>query len=241
MDVVAGPARARIGELLEGGGIRAVFHPVVELSSRRAIGFEALARFPDEGARPPSAWFADAAVAGLRSELEVAALRAAVRSSAPLPRDTFVALNLSPRTAVEADLRSLLAPLPFERVVLDINEGAAADEFEEFGEAIGDLRRQGLRIALDDTGEGFVSLRHVVGISPDLIKIGLEIIRDVDTSISNQAVASALCAFASRMGATTVAEGIETEAELRELVALGVEIGQGYLFGRPQPAEHFAG
>jgi EAL domain-containing protein (putative c-di-GMP-specific phosphodiesterase class I) len=238
---VATDARTRIEELLGGGGLRAVFHPVIKLATRRLIGYEALARFPDKGARPPNEWFADAATAGLRSELEVAAIRTAVEARSMLPPGPFLALNVSPRTAVEADLRGALGAVPLKEIVLDINEDIVVDEFEEFGHAIDDLRAEGLRVALDDTGEGFVSLRHVVGLRPDFIKIGLEICRDIDTLVPNQAVASALCAFARRMGAQTVAEGIETEAELEELVHLGVDTGQGYLFGHPQPAEHFAG
>jgi EAL domain-containing protein (putative c-di-GMP-specific phosphodiesterase class I) len=232
--------KGRIEELLAGGGLRTVFHPVIKLATRRLIGYEALARFPDKGARPPNEWFADAVKAGLRTELEVAAIRLAVEARITLPPGPFLALNISPRTAVDVDLHEVVAPIPLSEIVLDINEDTMVDEFEEFGHAIEDLRSEGLRVALDDTGAGFVSLRHVVGLRPDFIKIGIEICRDVDTQVPNQAVASALCAFASRMGALTVAEGIETEAELEVLVGLGVDTGQGYLFGHPQPAESFA-
>jgi EAL domain-containing protein (putative c-di-GMP-specific phosphodiesterase class I) len=233
-------AKARIQELLDSGDLRVVFHPLIKLATRRLMGYEALARFTDKGARPPNEWFADAALAGMRTELEIAAIRVAILERTKLPPGPFLALNISPRTAVEAGLRAVLGSVPLSEVVLDINEDTMVDEFEEFGHAIDDLRSEGLRVALDDTGAGFVSLRHVVGLRPDFIKIGLEICRDIDKQVPNQAVASALCAFAQRMGAQTVAEGIETESELDVLVGLGVDLGQGYIFGRPQPAEYFA-
>jgi EAL domain-containing protein (putative c-di-GMP-specific phosphodiesterase class I) len=233
-------SRTRIEGLIASGGLRTVFHPVVRLVSRDIIGFEALSRFPDEGERPPSAWFAEAVEAGMRSELEAAAIATAVRSSWPLPAHAFVALNGSPRTVVEGELRKLVGPLRLDRVVLDIAEDAAVDEYPEFGPAIEALRRDGLRIALDDTGAGFVSLRHVVGVRPDYIKIGLEVTRGIDKDVANQAFASALCAVAARIGAVTIAEGIETDSELVMLASLGVYAGQGYLFGMPASAETFA-
>jgi EAL domain-containing protein (putative c-di-GMP-specific phosphodiesterase class I) len=234
-----GEARARVERLLGYGGLRVVFHPVVRLATREPIGFEALARFPDEGRRPAAAWFADAERAGLRSELEIAAVRTAVAARAALPPGLFIAFNLSPRTAAERDLREALASVPLDEVVLDVNEDTAVDEYEVYGHAVEELRRDGVRVALDDTGVGFVSLRYVIGVHPDLIKIGMDICRNIDALVPSQALASAICAFAERMGAQTVAEGVETEAELEELVRLGVESGQGYLFGRPQPAESF--
>ena len=229
----------RIEELIAHGELRTVFHPVVDLLSREVIGYEALSRFPDAETRSPSAWFAEAAHAGLRQQLEAAAIRTAAKSCAPLPTDTFLGLNCSPTTVARGDLRALVDPIPLDRLVIDIAEDAAVAEFPEVGDAIETLRLQGVRIALDDTGVGFVSLRHMVGVRPDYIKIGLEITRRVDSEVTNQAFASALCAFSARIGASTIAEGIETEAELEALASLGVHAGQGYLFGVPQPAEAF--
>jgi EAL domain-containing protein (putative c-di-GMP-specific phosphodiesterase class I) len=230
-----------IRELIASGDIRTVFHAVVDLRTREVIGYEALSRFPDEGARPPSAWFAEAAEAGMREQLELAAISTAVRACVPLPATTFLALNCSPSTVAGVDLGAVVAPVPLERLVLDIAEDAAVAEFLEVGDLIESLRTKGVRIALDDTGAGFVSLRHMLGVRPDFIKIGLEITRHIDTQVTNQAFASALCAFADRIGAGTIAEGIETGAELSMLANLGVDAGQGYLFGVPKPAEAFVG
>jgi EAL domain-containing protein (putative c-di-GMP-specific phosphodiesterase class I) len=237
---VADETKDRIERLLASEGLRVVFQPVVTLSSGEPIGYEALARFPDEGHRPAAAWFADAERTGMRSELEMAAVRAAVAAGGGLPRGRFLAFNISPRTAAERDLRVALAPLPLDEVVLDVNEDTAVDEYEKYGHAIEELRQDGVRVALDDAGVGFVSLRYVIDVRPDLIKIGIDICRNIDALVPNQALASAICAFAERMGARTVAEGVETAAELEQLLRLGVEAGQGYLFGRPQPAETFA-
>lgn len=232
--------RARIEELLAGNELRIVFQPLVDLATGRTIGHEALARFPDKGATSPTQWFVDATAAGLRTELEAAAITLAVASAVNLPSDTFLALNASPSTAIAVDLRSVLEPIGLARVILEITELAAVVEFPKIERAIEDLRRDGLRIALDDTGAGYVSLRHVIGVRPDLIKIDMNITRSVDSDVTNQAVASALCSFADRMGALVVAEGIETEAEREMLLSLGVVAGQGYLFGHPAPAGQLA-
>jgi EAL domain-containing protein (putative c-di-GMP-specific phosphodiesterase class I) len=91
-------------------------------------------------------------------------------------------------------------------------------------------------LAVDDTGAGFASLRHIIDLHPDYIKLDLGIVRGVDRDPSRAAMAEMLVRFADRLGIRVVAEGIETESERTALVALGAEWGQGYLFGRPQLA-----
>jgi EAL domain-containing protein (putative c-di-GMP-specific phosphodiesterase class I) len=236
---VAATGTAELEALLRDHSLRIVFHPVIDLETLQTIGFEALARFPDDGARSPATWFADAEAAGMIAELEIEAIRTAVSDASVLPADAFISLNASPSTAASALLREALGGIALSRIVLEIKEGAVVEGFLEFQAAIDALRADGVRIALDDAGTGFVSLRHVMGVRPDFIKIDNDITRDIDTEVTNQAVALALHAFAQRSGSTTIAEGIETEAELAMLKSFGVPLGQGYHFGRPQSAESF--
>ncbi|HLI44316.1 MAG TPA: EAL domain-containing protein, partial [Acidimicrobiales bacterium] len=97
------------------------------------------------------------------------------------------------------------------------------------------LRDSGVRVALDDTGSGLVSLRQLLDIQADIIKIDTDVVRGIDTDVTKQAIAFALKSLAERSGAVSLAEGVETEEEAEMLESLGIEAAQGYLFGRPAP------
>jgi EAL domain-containing protein (putative c-di-GMP-specific phosphodiesterase class I) len=92
-----------------------------------------------------------------------------------------------------------------------------------------------MRLAIDDTGAGFASLRHILNLEPDIIKLDISLTRGVDVDRARRALAAALIAFAANTGASIVAEGVETASELSVLRDLGVGFGQGYLLGRPGP------
>jgi EAL domain-containing protein (putative c-di-GMP-specific phosphodiesterase class I) len=103
--------------------------------------------------------------------------------------------------------------------------------------AISTLRRGGARLAVDDVGAGHASLRHILQLDPDLIKLDVSLTRDIERQRSQRAMASALVTFAREVGASVIAVGIETEAELEVIRELGVPLGQGYYFGRPDSPE----
>jgi EAL domain-containing protein (putative c-di-GMP-specific phosphodiesterase class I) len=90
-----------------------------------------------------------------------------------------------------------------------------------------------MRLAVDDAGAGYASMRHIIKLKPDLIKLDRAIIRDIDTEASHRALGAAMVGFAAETGAHIVAEGIETVAELKTVTSLGIAAGQGYLLGRP--------
>ena len=121
-----------------------------------------------------------------------------------------------------------------KRVVLEINEDAAAGDYEEVSEAVGALRATGVRIALDDTGSGSVSFSGLFDVHADIIKIDIDVTHGITSDPMKEAMASALKVLADRLGAMSLAEGIETEEELNFLQGVGVQAGQGYLFGRPE-------
>lgn len=99
----------------------------------------------------------------------------------------------------------------------------------------GGFRRSGVRIAVDDAGAGFASLRHILELAPDIIKLDISIVRNIDTESSQRALASALVAFAREIGTELVAEGVETAGEAVALDLLGVRLIQGYYVARPTP------
>jgi EAL domain-containing protein (putative c-di-GMP-specific phosphodiesterase class I)/CheY-like chemotaxis protein len=215
--------------------IAMVFQPIVRLRDREIIGAEALARFAGPPKRAPSVWFAEAAVVGLRTELELIAVRKAVEALSQLPRDAYLTINVSPVTLAKPAFLKLIAKADGTRLVAEITEHAPIHDYARLSTALVKLRALGMRLAIDDAGAGYSSLRHILELSPDLIKLDMSLIRDIHRDNSKQALAAGLISFADRSGAAIVAEGIERAAEARMLVELGVGHGQGYFLGRPGP------
>ncbi len=233
--------RDRVEATLRGRVILAAFQPIYELAGGTIIGVEALARFPSEDGKGPEHWFNEASTVGLGGELEFAALEAALEAAGRLPARLYVALNLSPETCLDPRLPGFLenAALADDRIVLELTENLAVDEYAPLMAALAPLRRRGLRIAVDDAGSGFASMRHILQLRPDIIKLDRTLIAGIDDDQAQQALGKAMVEFAKQIGATIVAEGIETREELAAVTELGMNAGQGYFLGRPtiRPAE----
>jgi EAL domain-containing protein (putative c-di-GMP-specific phosphodiesterase class I) len=222
-----------VPRILEGHSIQMAFQPIVNLGSRECIGYEALARFPDEEVVSPQGWFAAAAVQGLAHQLEILAVASALAQLDQLPPGAFISLNVSPVTAASGELRALIGSDMSRRVIFEIKEDAAVEDYQRFTGAIDELRSTGIRIAIDDAGLADVSLRHMLDIRPDIIKIDTDVTRGVDRDLVKQAIVMAFGSLASQAGALSLAEGIETEEELETMRSLHIDLGQGYLLGRP--------
>src|SRR5712691_2010234 len=220
---------------LDGDALRTVFQPIAHLRTGRVCSLEALARFAVEPQRSPAVWFAETSEVGLRLELELAALRGALSHLDELPSNLRLSVNLSPETVTSASCQKILAVAPGNRLVIEVTEDAPVEDYDEVNAALRGLRAQGGQLAIDDAGAGFASLRHILRLEPDIIKLDLTLTRGIDTDRRRRALASALISFASEIGATIVAEGIETRTELDALRELGVAYGQGYYLARPGP------
>ena len=217
-------------ELIESGALRTVFQPVVRLSDRAVVGYEALTRFTDGSS--PLQRFAEAERVGLAVDLERAAVASAIGASAALPAGPWLSINLSP--AVLPQLRQL-APLAGQAerpLVVEITERMA---IEDYGAARRLLRRHlpNARIAVDDAGAGFASLRHIAELRPAIVKLDIELVRNVHRDPAREALVAGMVHFAAASGCELIAEGIETEQERAALMRLGVTLGQGFLLGRP--------
>jgi EAL domain-containing protein (putative c-di-GMP-specific phosphodiesterase class I) len=215
-------------------GLPMAFQPVFELQSGDRVAVEALARFPGQPSQPPSVWFKRAEELTLLVELELACVRSALDSLEELPAGVRLSINVSPRTAVTTELSELVKPVG-NRIILELTEHAPVEDYEPLKEAIERLRSCGARIAVDDVGAGFASLRHVLRLAPDIVKLDLSLTREIETDSIARALASTLVTFCKRIGATVVAEGIESHAVLTLLRGLGVRQGQGYYLGCPGP------
>jgi EAL domain-containing protein (putative c-di-GMP-specific phosphodiesterase class I)/CheY-like chemotaxis protein len=227
--------RDRVRGLLHGDAIQIVYQPIFDLLDGSVAGMEALARFDVEPSLPPDTWFAEAEAVGLARDLEVAALHASLRAFAQIPPGAFLALNASPTFAVAPELRDAILGVPGERIVLEVTEHSPVADYEALSANLGALRELGVRVAIDDVGAGFASLRHVLRLDPDLIKLDMSLTHAIDTDDNRLALAAALISFASHIGADVVAEGVETTEELSALRDAGVGFAQGFLLALPEP------
>jgi EAL domain-containing protein (putative c-di-GMP-specific phosphodiesterase class I)/FixJ family two-component response regulator len=223
--------RARLRRILRDRAFSSVYQPIVALGHGAVIGFEALTRFADGAA--PDVRFPEARAVGLASEYEIAAVQSAVAGAANLPKDAFLSVNLSPDVLASAG-RTIadLVERSGRTVVIEVTEHAQIADYAAFRQAV--QRLGNVAIAVDDAGAGFASLRHILELEPTYTKLDLSLVRGIDEDPLRQALAAGLVYFAVRGGCRLIAEGVETEAEARTLRDIGVELGQGYLFGRPE-------
>jgi EAL domain-containing protein (putative c-di-GMP-specific phosphodiesterase class I)/ActR/RegA family two-component response regulator len=227
--------RDRIRHLLADRCLRIEYQPIFELSGGAMVGMEALARFDFAPAMAPAAWFSEAAEVGLLEEMELAAIEAALQGLPRIPHGIYLSLNVSPALAASPQLKESLGNAPPERLVLELTEHAPVDDYQALGEVLAPLRAGEARVAIDDVGSGFASLRHVLCLDPELIKLDMTMTRGIDREEGRLALVAALVTYAARVGAGVVAEGVETRAELRALHDAGVQFAQGFLLARPGP------
>jgi EAL domain-containing protein (putative c-di-GMP-specific phosphodiesterase class I) len=228
---------SRVRDVLDREEIDIEFQPVFDLADCRIVSLEALARFWTEPMRSPSAWFAEANEVGLGVELELAAIKSALKRIDDFPPDVALALNVSPTTALDRRFCQLLLDLA-DRVVIEITEHAQVDDYEELQRALAPLRQRGAKVAIDDVGAGFANLRHILRLSPDIVKLDLSLTQEIARDPAREALATSLVGFAEGVGASIVAEGISSDEELALLRALGVAYGQGFYLARPSALLH---
>ena len=226
---------AAIDAMIVSGAIRTVFQPIVDLETLAVVGVEALSRFPGSPPRGPDVWFGEAATLGVGTRLELAALTAALKYLPDLDPELYVSLNVSPDTLLAPEFSAVLARHSHRRLVIELTEHVEIADYGPIYKAIGSLRESGIKVAVDDLGAGYASLRHILTLGPDLMKLDLALTRGIHEDPARQALAACLVAFGADVGTIIVAEGIETEHELETLRRLGVRFGQGYYLGRPKP------
>lgn len=222
---------ARIEGVLARENLAMVFQPIHRLDGGRPVGVESLARF-DEGT--PDRWFAEAASVGLGTELEMLAVRQAIRALPYISSGLYMAVNVSPSTVTSGRLEEAVAACPPERLVIEVTEHSNVPDHDELCRALERLRRRA-RIAIDDVGAGYSGLRRILDLKADILKLDMSLTRDVDSDPARAALAEAMVGFAAGLGCAIVAEGIETAGEAAALSRLGVAYGQGYHLSRPMP------
>ncbi|MHB1209382.1 MAG: sensor domain-containing phosphodiesterase [Acidimicrobiales bacterium] len=230
--------RGQLQPVIVAGGPDVVLQPIVALVTGAREGVEALSRFPHEWGKAPDEVFADAASIGVGTELEVLALR---RAAVQIPHISgYMAINLSPRTLLDERCHTALSEVPAERIILELSEHDPVEDYGLLMETLAPLREKGMRLAIDDVGAGFSSLRHILMTSPDVIKLDRSIVAGVADDQVLRTLVRSLADFGHGAGATVVAEGVETGNDALTLRDVGVDYGQGWYFARPGPADQLA-
>ena len=239
-----------LGHALDHAELRLHYQPIVALADRGVAGVEALVRWEDpaRGLVPRGEFIPFAEESGLISPIGewvlVEACRQAARwrrefaGEAPLP----VSVNLAARQLAQEDLPAVVtgalraAGLEPSDLALEITESALIERAEVAASTIAELRALGVQVHVDDFGTGYSSLGFLQRFRVDALKIDRSFVADLGERSEASAIVGAIVAMGHALGLTVVAEGIETERQAAEALALGCDFGQGYLFARPVPA-----
>jgi EAL domain-containing protein (putative c-di-GMP-specific phosphodiesterase class I)/ActR/RegA family two-component response regulator len=227
--------RRRVDAVLRDNSIHTVYQPVVDITDKAIVGYEALSRFADMAVRGPDHWFADAFAVDRGVELEWLAATTALDPPTVLSQDQFLAVNMSPATILHILDQPLCDPAASPNLVIELTEHVPVEDYSALHRALAPIRSQGARLAADDIGAGYAGFRHLLSLQPDIIKLDISLVGGIHHSPPQQALAKALTTFATDVGARIIAEGVEEPDELTVLQDLGVQWAQGFLLGKPQP------
>ena len=234
---------------MEKGQFRVVFQPCVDSETEAVTGFEALVRWdhPEHGPVSPAEFIPIAEEIGLINEIGEWVLRTACAEAAKWPATVSVAVNLSPNQfrshALPSTVRAILAEtgLAAKRLELEITEGLLLSNDDHVHAMIDSLKEIGVKLALDDFGTGYSSLSYLLRVPFDKIKIDQSFVRGAsDPSSRNATLIRAMIGLARDLEMETTAEGVETPEELLLVRNLGCSLVQGYIFGKPMPADEAA-
>jgi diguanylate cyclase (GGDEF)-like protein/PAS domain S-box-containing protein len=240
--------RVDLGAALTLNQLSLNYQPIVDTANRDIVGVEALLRWnhPTRGSVSPADFIPAAEQTGLISAIGEWVLRAAcfeaaswkVFGATPYISVNVSAAQITDRQFVRTVTEILNASqLPAEQLLLEITETMLLGNNASVQKTVDDLRSLGIRIAIDDFGTGYSSLAYLRQLAIDVVKIDQSFVRDIDSDSDHKALTQTMLALADGLAMTSVAEGVETEAELGELVALGCRYAQGFLFSHPIPAE----
>ncbi len=233
----------RVG--LEHGQFVPYFEPQVDLATGEIVGFEALARWihPLSGVIGPDVFIPVAEEIGLIGRLSEHVIAEALREAAAWDPKIKISVNISPFQLADGWLAQRIIKtladtgFPAERLVIEITESSLFADIDLARTIVTSLKNQGIRLALDDFGTGFSSLAHLRSLPFDIIKIDRSFVTNINTKRESSAIVRAVQTMAASLPVPVCVEGIENEDSYKTVVRLGCEIGQGWYFGKPMPAE----
>jgi blue light- and temperature-responsive anti-repressor len=214
------------------------FQPIVDIEAHAVFAYEALVR--GRANEPAHAVFAALQSSQLHA-FDRAARIQAIELAATLGLDTGLSLNFLPRAlgtlpdAISSTIDAArTAGLSLERIFLEVTEGELIGDLAGFAASINEYRGSGLHLVIDDFGAGYSGLNLLADFQPDVIKIDMHLVRDIDSKGPRQAIVRAVIQASNELGIEVIAEGVETEPEYRWFKRAGVRLFQGYFFGRPE-------
>jgi PAS domain S-box-containing protein len=224
------------------------FQPLVELRSGVLTGFEVLARWihPVDGMIPPDQFIPMAEETGCIGELTERLLVQAFAAAHVIPPHVSLSVNISPLQFRDSGLASEIERMaraggfPLERMVLEVTESALMGSIMQARAIAGELKELGVRLSLDDFGTGYSSLRHLQALPFDELKVDAGFVRSMGVTLESRKIAAAVVGLGQSLGLRTVAEGVETRNQAEMLLWLGCDEAQGWLYGRPVPADKLA-
>ena len=227
--------------IIRGADLRTLFQPVVDLGTGAVVGFEAFSRGPESSAfEQPLALFAESDRLGLAIELDHACRDAALSACPPLGNGRKIFLNALPASFRELPEDPGSWPARLGKLadsagatVLEFSERKAEADPQAFVETLRRVKAAGFGVAVDDLGTGFSSQAILDRLRPDYLKLDVSLVRRIEGSLIKQEILRTLVRIAESIGASVIAEGIETEEESRALAEAGARFGQGHLFARP--------
>jgi diguanylate cyclase (GGDEF)-like protein len=230
-------------EILLQRKLTALFQPILDLSSGEFLGYEGLIRGPaNSPLHSPANLFSSAAEQGLSLEMEMLCRQIVLETFSLLNLPGNLFLNVSPETLTHPSFKNgqtleYLAQLGISpgRVIIEITENQPTYDFVAMRSALLHYRSMGFKIAIDDLGEGFSSLRLWSELRPEFIKIDMHFVQGVDTDPIKRQFLKSIQQIATSCGTSVIAEGVETEAELKVVKDIGIALGQGYFIARPSP------
>lgn len=220
--------------MLSGATLSVVFQPIVDLQTGAITAYEALSRFPRIGDLPPDLVFATAHRLGIGAEFELRAVATAREEASIRHLQGALAVNLSPQTLLSASAKDFIAS-DLDDVIVELTEHHAFPDLSALNEVVSTLRSNGATVAVDDAGSGYSGMGMLIELRPDIIKLDRSLVAGIDHSSAQYYLAAMLVEFSTQIGSTLLAEGVEQDGELVTLVNLGIELGQGWLFARPEP------
>jgi len=253
VDLDPGPSatdRSLVAEIRHGldqGRFTMRYQPIVALNTRQVVGYEALMRWrhPLRGEVSPAEFIPIAEQSGMIHALGEFALTQSCRDAATWAPNLQVSVNMSvvelleseaPHRILSALAAAELAP---HRLRIEITETARIPDLGRLRTAIDEIRTLGVTVALDDFGTGHSSLTHLQSLSFDALKIDHRFVKDISTPRTASMIRM-LVTYARQIGVMVVAEGVETETQAAMLTQMGCSHGQGWLFGRPMPAQNLS-
>ena len=228
--------------ILKHGEINTLFQPIVSLTSGNILGYEALSRGP-EGSRfhRPDHLFDYAHEIQEVWKLDFLCRQKAIENAKPFVGEKKLFINIDPLSMKDSSFQQGFTKeylksfqLDTDHIVMEITEKTAIEDYGVFNKLLNSYREQGYSIAVDDAGSGYSGLRTLAETRPEYIKVDMELVRNIDKDVLKQELLKSIRTFSYTAGIEMIAEGIETSGELRKLIELGIDYGQGYRLGRPK-------